>query len=109
MPAHQSTRTAADEVGRHIAHRDIGRHLRRLLAHAGFAEARMDVELVVYGSVEELSYMVSLEHVVERACTAGRIAHPRGDALLREQRSLSEAGAFHASINRSVLARARRP
>ncbi|MDI2125428.1 methyltransferase domain-containing protein [Yinghuangia seranimata] len=105
----EAARAVADEAGGHIPHRDIGRHLRRLLADAGFVDVRVDVELMVYGSVEDLSRMVSLEHVVDRACAAGRIEHSRGVALLREQRSLSKSGAFHATIHRSVLAWARRP
>ncbi|WP_329389819.1 methyltransferase domain-containing protein [Streptomyces sp. NBC_01351] len=105
----EAARAVADQVGGHIPHRDIGRHLRRLLAHAGFDEVHIEVELMVYSSVEELSRIVSLEHVTNLARAVGRIGHSRATALLNEQHSLSATGAFHATLNRSALAWARRP
>jgi SAM-dependent methyltransferase len=105
----ESARAVADEVGADIAHRDVGRHLRRLLVEAGFAEVRIEVELVVHTSLDDLANMVSLDRAAARACDAGRLDRPRADALLAEMRELSAAGAFHATINRSVLAWASRP
>lgn len=104
-----AARVVADEVGGDIAHRDVGRHLRRLLVEAGFVEVRIEVELVVHSSVESLANMVSLERAAARACDAGRLERSRADALLVEMRELSESGAFHATINRSTLAWGRRP
>ena len=103
-----AARAIADAVGADIAHRDIGRHLRRLLVEAGFDQLRIDVELVVHSSLEDLSNMVSLERAAVRACWMGRLDHARAEALVSEQQRLSAEGAFHATINRSVLAWARK-
>jgi SAM-dependent methyltransferase len=104
----EAARVVADEVGGDIPHRDIGRHLRRLLVEAGFIGARIEVELAVYSSMDELAHMVSLERAVGRAGGAGRLDAARAEGWLAEQRQLSAGGMFHATINRSVLAWARR-
>ncbi|WP_051944246.1 methyltransferase domain-containing protein [Streptacidiphilus rugosus] len=104
-----AARSVADQVGADITHRDIGRHLRRLLVQGGFTEVRIEVELVVHTSLEDLSRMVSLERAAERSCASGLLDRSRAAELLREQRRLSDAGAFHSTINRSVLAWACRP
>ena len=104
-----AARAVADAVGADIAHRDIGRHLRRLLVDAGLTEDRIEVELVCYGWLEELANIVDLTRAANRAVTDGALDRARADRFLTEQQLLSDAGAFHASINRSVLAWAHRP
>ncbi|MEY9931268.1 SAM-dependent methyltransferase [Catenulispora sp. GP43] len=105
----EAARAVAREAGGGIAHRAVGRHLRRLLAEAGFQDVRIEVELVVYSSIGDLSGVISLERAAARACDAGRIDEARAAAWLAEQRELSERGMFHATFHRSVLAWARRP
>ncbi|MEY9875208.1 SAM-dependent methyltransferase [Streptacidiphilus sp. MAP12-33] len=99
-----AARALADAVGADIAHRDVGRHLRRLLTQAGFADVRIETELVTYRSVEDLANIISLDRAASRACADGRLTRPRADALLAEQLHLSTTGAFHATLHRSVLA-----
>ncbi|WP_160311599.1 methyltransferase domain-containing protein [Streptacidiphilus melanogenes] len=105
----EAARAVADAVGADIAHRDIGRHLRRHLVGAGFAEVRTDVELVVYSTQEDLANIIGLARAAARAVERGTLDRARADAFLTEQHQLSDAGAFHATLNRSVLAWARRP
>ncbi|RAG86839.1 ubiquinone/menaquinone biosynthesis protein [Streptacidiphilus pinicola] len=103
-----TARAVADAVGADIAHRDVGRHLRRLLVDAGLTEVRVEVELVAYGWLEELANVVDLRRAASRAVADGTLDRARAEAFLTEQQLLSDAGAFHASLNRSVLAWARR-
>lgn len=105
----EAARLVAEAVGSHIPHRRIGRDLRRLLIQAGFTDVRTETELVVYSSVAELSHVISLERAAHVASTGAPIARERIEALLREQRALSESGAFHATFQRCVIAWARRP
>ncbi|WP_406187009.1 methyltransferase domain-containing protein [Streptomyces sp. NBC_01006] len=105
----EAARVVADAVGSHIPHRQIGRDLRRLLIEAGFTDVRTETELVVYSSLTELSHVISLERAAHVAWSGGLIARERAEALLREQLALSEAGAFHATFQRTVIAWARRP
>ncbi|MCX5129978.1 methyltransferase domain-containing protein [Streptomyces sp. NBC_00347] len=105
----ETARAVADQAGRHIPHRDIGRHLRRLLAHSGFDQIHVEVELMVYNTVEELSRIISLEHITNQARDTGRVEPALATAFLNEQHTLSAARAFHATLHRSTLAWARRP
>ncbi|MFC1415918.1 methyltransferase domain-containing protein [Streptacidiphilus cavernicola] len=95
------------QVGAQIAQRDIGRQLRRLLVGAGFGAIRVEVELAVYTGLDELDLIISLRRAAERACAAGSLTEHQAEALLAEQRALSDGGGFHATLNRSVLAWAR--
>ncbi|MHA6764495.1 methyltransferase domain-containing protein [Streptacidiphilus sp. PAMC 29251] len=92
------------QVGAQIAQRDIGRQLRRLLVGAGFGQIRIEVELAVYRTLDELDLIISLRRAAERACAAGQLTEPAAAAFLAEQRALSQSGGFHATLNRSVLA-----
>lgn len=92
------------QVGAQIATRDVGRQLRRLLVGAGFAEVRIEVELAVYRSLDELDLIISLTRAADRARRAGLLSEARASALLAEQRALSACGGFHATLNRSTLA-----
>ena len=106
--AHRGPAAAVSaQVGAQIAQRDIGRHLRRLLTGAGFGTIRIEVELAVYSTLDELDRIISLRRAAERACAAGLLTEHQAEALLTEQRALSESGGFHATLNRSVLAWAR--
>ncbi|MEU8617309.1 methyltransferase domain-containing protein [Streptomyces sp. NPDC048623] len=105
----EAVRAVADSVGGHIPHREIGRHLRRLLVDAGFEDLHSEVDLAVYRTTAELSHVISLERAAERAWTTGRIERSRAETLLLEQRDLSESGGFHATLNRVVVAWARSP
>jgi SAM-dependent methyltransferase len=96
------------QAGAATAHRDIGRQLRRLLVAAGFTGVRIEVELAVYATLPELDRVVSLPRAAERACAAGPTTRARADAWLAEQQRLSGSGGFHATLNRSVMAWARR-
>jgi len=91
-------------VGATIANRDIGRHLRRLLAGAGFTGLRIEVDLAVYTSLAELDRILSLSGAAERAQAQGAAGAERISDWLTEQRILSATGGFHATLNRSVLA-----
>ncbi|MEZ0089749.1 methyltransferase domain-containing protein [Streptacidiphilus sp. EB129] len=103
----ETAAAVAGQVGAQIAHRAVGRDLRRLLVAAGFTEVRVEVELAVYASLEELSPIISLPHAAERARDTGRISPAQADHWLAEQSALSADGGFHATLNRSVLAWAR--
>ncbi|MFE5805292.1 methyltransferase domain-containing protein [Streptomyces sp. NPDC056491] len=105
----EAARIIADAVGGHVPHRRMGRQLRGLLVAAGFADVRVEVELVVYTSVAELSHVISLERATHAAWTGGLIPRERARALLREQHLLSESGGFHATFQRATVAWARRP
>jgi SAM-dependent methyltransferase len=100
----EAAEAVSAQVGAHIATRDVGRQLRRLLVGAGFAEVRIEVELAVYGSLDELDLIISLRNAAERAVRRGLVTEARADALLAEQRALSATGGFHATLNRSTLA-----
>lgn len=91
-----------------VRNRDVGRHLRRLLVDAGLADVRVDVEVAVYTSVEELGLAASLDRAAECAWRSGDLDRDRAERLLDEQRLLSARGAFHATLNRDVLAWGRR-
>ncbi|MBC3841655.1 methyltransferase domain-containing protein [Streptacidiphilus sp. 4-A2] len=95
-------------VGAGTAHRDLGRQLRRLLAGAGFTGLLVEVELAVYTSIAELDRIIPLRAVAERARAQGAISAGRAADWLAEQEALSAAGAFHATLNRSVLGWAQR-
>jgi len=95
------------QVGAQITQRDVGRHLRRLLSGAGFGSVRVEVELAVYSTLDELDLIISLRRAAERACAAGKLTERQAADLLAEQRALSDSGGFHATLNRSVLAWAR--
>ncbi|QMU69096.1 methyltransferase domain-containing protein [Streptacidiphilus sp. P02-A3a] len=95
-------------VGAAIVQRDIGRQLRRLLCEAGFTGLRIEVELAVYDSLTELDLVFSLSRATERACEQGAVSAERAADWLAEQRELSATGGFHATLNRSVMAWARR-
>ncbi|MFJ3965576.1 hypothetical protein [Streptomyces sp. NPDC090036] len=99
----------ADAVGGHVPHRRMGRQLRGLLVAAGFADVRLEVELVVCTSVTELSHVISLERAAHAAWTGSLIPQERAQALLREQHLLSESGGLHATFQRTTVAWARRP
>ena len=100
--------TVSARIGAGIAHRDIGRQLRRLLAGAGFTGLRTEVDLAVYSSLAELDQVLPLSGAAERARAQGAVDAERIADWLAEQRALSAGGGFHATLNRSVLAWARR-
>jgi SAM-dependent methyltransferase len=95
-------------IGAGVAHRDIGRQLRRLLAGAGFTGLRTEVELKVYHSVAELDQLLSLSGAVDRTRAQGAVDAERLADWLAEQHALSASGGFQATLNRTVLAWARR-
>ncbi|MFC1430649.1 methyltransferase domain-containing protein [Streptacidiphilus sp. N1-3] len=100
----EAAAAVTDQVGAQIAQRAIGRQLRRLLVDAGFGSVRIEVELAVYRTLEELDLVISLRRAAERACAAGQLTERRAAELIAEQRDLSQRGGFHATLNRSVLA-----
>lgn len=99
----------AAEVGATIRHRRVGRDLRRLLHRARMCGVRTEVELVTYEDLETLGRMLSLQEAADRAVASGRVLRAAAERLMAEQNELSESGAVHATLHRSVLAWALRP
>lgn len=105
----ETASAVADEVGANIRHRRLGRNLRRLLHQAGMQGVRTEIELVTYEDLQTLGRMLSLQDAADRAVECGRVLRAAADRLMAEQRELSDSGAFHATLHRSVLAWAWRP